>query len=73
MASDTTTKWMPGWQRVLVALAFLLLGGQVRAVGGLPGTLLAVVCGLICLAALGFVELGLALWYRGRRALQRSR
>lgn len=73
MTSDMPVRWMPGWQRVLMALAFLLLSGQVRAMGGVPGALLAIACGAIVLAALGFVELAMALWYRSRRALRRTR
>lgn len=72
MASDTPVRWMPGWQRVLVALAFLLLMNAAAAVGGWVGTVLTVCCASVVLAALGVVELAMALWYRGRRALQRG-
>ena len=72
MAGDSTTRWMPGWQRILIVLAFALIGGGARGAGGVVGTVLATLCALICAAALGLVELAMALWYRGRRALQRS-
>lgn len=63
------TPWMPAWQRLLIVAAFgTLVPGLGRAIGGVAGTLILVACGLICLAAIGFVELGMALWYRGRRA-----
>lgn len=73
MAGDSTTGWMPGWQRVLIVLAFAVIGSAGRAAGGVVGTVVVIVCAVICAAALGFVELGLALWYRTRRVLQRGR
>ncbi len=66
-------RWMPGWQRSLIALVFLLLMNPAGAVGGWGGTVLTVGCALVCLAAIGFVELAMALWYRSRRAFHRGR
>lgn len=72
MTEEDPTVWMPGWQRVLIALVFLLLMNPAGAIGGPVGTVLTVGCALVSFAAFGFVELGMALWYRARRALQRG-
>lgn len=71
MGSDTTTRWMPGWQRGLIVVACMLVTGPARAAGGPIGIVATVVFATIGLAALGFVELAMALWYRSRRALRR--
>ena len=41
MTEEDPTVWMPGWQRVLIALVFLLLMNPAGAIGGPVGTVAA--------------------------------